>query len=309
MSLTVDLPIRAAVPLGHAWAQRVADDLGIRLLALKGPTLTAHRLRPDRTSGDVDVLVEPARFAEYIDALSQAGWQERPSTFASSRFTLYSRSLIHPSWPCDLDVHHSFPGFLADPSEVFDLLWERRTTTVVARQECAIPDRLGSLLILALHSLRGGTNQPRHRAELEHLVSTVRLTEEEREELGDLARRTRCAATLDEVLPRLGVTAGPSPDELASPELREWRERVAAGGYGTYFWFAALRKARARDRAVIAVRAVWPSDHDLLANHPDTPDTVPAKLWARARRYGRGVQTLPAAVRALRSGRGNRPSS
>lgn len=303
----MDLPIRAAVPLGHAWSQRVADDLGIRLLALKGPTLTAHRLRPDHTSGDVDVLVDPVRFDEYIDALNRAGWDERPATFASSRFTLHSRSLIHPSWPCDLDIHHSFPGFLADPSDVFDLLWRRRVSIRIARQECAIPDRLGSLLILALHSLRGGTNQPRHRAELEHLVTTVRLTGIERDELGDLARRTGCAATLDEVLPRLGVDAAAPTAELSSPELQEWRERIAAGGYGTYFWFAALRKARARERAVIAVRAIWPSDHDLLVTHPETPDTVPAKLWARAQRYGRGMQTLPAALRALRHGRGDRP--
>ena len=73
-----------------AWAQRLAEARGIRLLAIKGRVLGDDGLRPPRTSADVDILLDPARFDDFCDAAVAAGWEEFPSTFASTHFTLHS---------------------------------------------------------------------------------------------------------------------------------------------------------------------------------------------------------------------------
>lgn len=291
------------MPLGHAWAQRVADEIGVRILMIKGPVPALHGLRPRRVSGDVDVLVEPAGFDRFVSALEDAGWRERPATFASARFTLHSRSLIRDTWPCDIDVHSCFPGFLADPTVVFEALWARRVQVDLAHQSCDAPDRLGSALILALHCLRGGSTDRRYAAELDFLVDAFDLTSSEEHELAALASRTGCEQTLRTVLTRMGVApdalrtdAGSDRDRAAA--LQEWERRVVAGG-GAYYWLAAFRRAGARERVVIAARALWPSDRDLLLNHPEISDALAPKLGARVRRYGRGLKSVPAAVRAL----------
>jgi hypothetical protein len=301
---SVTLNLRDAVDLGHAWAAHVAEDLGIRVLLIKGPSLHAHGLRKHRVSRDVDVLVDPRRFEEYCAAIESAGWTERPETFVSARFTVHSRCFSHEGWPCDLDVHRWFPGFLAEPSAVFDALWDRREPLEFAHRACAVPDRIGDILILSLHSLRSSVADRRHRAELEHVIATTVLTEKERADAASLALATGCAATLEDVLPRLGVLVAPPHDELVSLELRAWRERVISGSSSAYLWMAELRRAPWHDRFTLVGRAIWPSTRDL---HLHTPDLVPAmlpRLRARLARYGRGLRSLPAAARALRLPRG-----
>lgn len=300
---TVTLGLRDAVELGHAWTARVAADVGIRVLLIKGPNLQAAGLRAPRVSGDVDVLVDPAGFDRYCAAIEAAGWIERPSTFVSDRFTLHSRSFTHDGWPCDLDVHRWFPGFLAAPAAVFDALWERRTRAGFAHVECDVPDRIGGILILALHSLRGTVGERRHRAELEYLIAATTLGDVERADAASLALATGCAATLEDVLPRLGIMVAAPASELASPQLRAWRERVASGGAGAYFWIAEFRRATWRDRATLIGKAIWPSARDMNVHTPGiAPSTLP-QLRARIARYGRGLRSLPAALRGLRAAR------
>lgn len=299
---SVVLRLDEAVELGHAWVQEAAAGRGIRVLFIKGPALHRHGLRDERVSADVDVLVEPARFAELCQAILAAGWTERPGMFISERTTLHSKTYLREGWPCDLDVHDFYPGFLADPADVFDALWERRVTLDFAHRACDAPDRIGALLILALHSLRGTTRQVRHADELEQLLR-ISLTDDERVDAAALALATGSAATLETVLPRLGVQVAPPPAELSSRELREWRERVASGAYGAYFWFLAFRRAPWPERPMIVWRAFWPTRRDLLVARPETVDTVGGRARARAGRLGRGIRSLPRALRAIVSPR------
>jgi hypothetical protein len=37
-------------------------------------------------------------------------------------------------------VHNRFPGFLTDPADVFEALWERRTTVPIAHRDIPCPD-------------------------------------------------------------------------------------------------------------------------------------------------------------------------
>lgn len=292
------LGLREAVELGHAWVQAIAADRGIRVLFLKGPALQQQGLRAGHVSSDVDVLVEPARFAELCAAVRDRGWIERPVIFFDRIRTLHSATLIRTGWPCDLDVHEFYPGFLADPVEVFEALWARREQRELAHRACDVPDRAGGVLILALHSLRGGTANPRHGAELAHLLS-VPLTAQERADVAALALATGSTATLSSVLPGLGVHVEPPASQLRSPELREWRRRVDSGSTGTYFWLAALRHARWRARPAILWHAAWPTRRDLLIARPATRDTVAGRLRSRFARATRGVRVLPAALSAL----------
>ena len=79
------LSLDEANDLLSAWAWTRGRERGIRLLLIKGRTLSNDGLRAARTSADVDALVEPARFEEYCQAITEAGWQEIPQTLAEER--------------------------------------------------------------------------------------------------------------------------------------------------------------------------------------------------------------------------------
>ena len=79
------------------------------------------------------MLIEPSGFDVFVAAIEHAGWRERASTLAGSVFTTHSRTFVHRDWPCDLDVHRFFPGFLAEPETVFDELWRRHEAIEVAQ--------------------------------------------------------------------------------------------------------------------------------------------------------------------------------
>lgn len=294
----VVLRIDEAVELGHAWVQALAEAHGIRTLIIKGPTLHRHGLREVRSSSDIDVLVEPARFADFCDALSATGWRPRPGNFVADRTSPHSETFVREGWPCDLDVHSFYPGFLADPTVAFDALWARRVRMEFAHRECDVPDRVSGILILALHSLRGTTTQTRHADELDQLLR-VSLSDQERSDAAALALATGSAATLEAVLPQLGVHAQPPEDELNSTGLREWRERVAAGSHGAYFWLLALRRSPLRERPLVVWRAFWPSAAELRVTHPEVDGSFRSSMRARGLRWKHGITSTPGAVRAV----------
>ncbi|MGH3331093.1 MAG: nucleotidyltransferase family protein, partial [Nocardioidaceae bacterium] len=130
-SLTLD----EAVPLLHGHVERLARDEGVRVLFIKGPVVAAQGLRVPRTYVDVDVLVDPAAMRPMRDALEQAGWRAPVADTTAHIVPQHSATYAHEVWPCTIDVHDRFPGFLADPQDVFEALWARRTTANVAGLE------------------------------------------------------------------------------------------------------------------------------------------------------------------------------
>lgn len=289
-----------AVDLAHAWVYAITSRHGIRALFIKGPSLHRQALREPRVSSDVDVLVESSRFGDLCDALRAAGWVERPGNFVGTRTARHSKTFVMDGWPCDLDVHGFFPGFLADADEVFETLWARRAHLSFAGRACPVADRTSGALILALHCLRGAPDQYRHAAELEQLRHAP-FTPAERYDLTLLARATKSDASLAEVLPRMGVGVDPGAvSNVDAATLRSWRARVDADARGPYIWVSALRRAGWRERPLIIWRAVWPSDRDLLLTRPEIPDQYWAKLRGRVARLGRGIRGLPKTARALR---------
>ena len=294
---SAQLRLEDAVAVGWPWVHRLAVSHGVRALLIKGVALERHGLRAPHVSNDIDVLIEPARFDVFVAAIEHAGWRERASTLAGSVFTTHSHTFVHRDWPCDLDVHRFFPGFLAEPETVFDELWRRHEAIEVAHQSCPVPDRASSILILALHSLRGISALPRHAAELSHLTTTTRLGDDEAVDLATLARATGSDETLRGVLHDLGVRLGPPTPP--SPELLEWRARVSSGGTAGYFWLTHLRRSRGRDRLRLIAHGIWPSRAELLLHRPEIADAALPRLRARVARWRRGLRTFPSAARAL----------
>ncbi|MBW9122391.1 nucleotidyltransferase family protein [Microbacterium trichothecenolyticum] len=295
---TVVLHLNEAAELAGAWVDALAQRLGIRAMLIKGPALQMHGLREPRVSSDVDVLVEPTRFDDLCAAIHAAGWVERPSTLMSKLITHHSRTFLRVGWPCDLDVHSYFPGFLSPSTEVFEKLWLHRCSIQLAHRDCHTLDKTASAVILALHSLRGSSAQSRHIDELERLLRTP-FNDSERRDLASLALATGCVATLDAVLPRMGVVVEPTAEELSHPDLRLWRERVSAGSHGAYLWMLALRRSTWSRRPALLWRAVWPTRRDIALWRPDLGRTVGGRAQARVVRWGMGIRTAPSGLRAL----------
>ncbi|NRG39816.1 nucleotidyltransferase family protein [Rathayibacter sp. VKM Ac-2835] len=295
---SLDLP--SAVLLLHGWLSWVAEEHSQRALFIKGPGLQFLGLRDGHVSSDVDVMVDPAAFESFCALLEANGWSQRRSTFAGARYTEHSRTLIHPRWPCDIDVHRFFPGFIAPGDVVFDELWRRRVTMPAAGRDCSIPDRAGSLLVLGLHALRSRSDNARHARELAYLLEHAALDAEQRADLAALARRTGAEHTLAEVLRALdAISATPAPpvaDPAEAAALMEWTRRVAAGASTGYMWTSIIRRQRGWRRIVTIRHAVWPQRADLLRMRPSTTDTAAGRTRVRLQRLLRGA---PAASRAV----------
>lgn len=293
------LAAEEAVELAHAWAHQLAQSVGARALFIKGPALHRLALRAQRSSLDIDVLTSPDDFARVCDALEAAGWRERDLTFLMTNAPNHSRSFIHPEWPCDIDVHSSYPGFLADPGEVFDLLWQRRTSMIFATVECPVPDRPSSALFLALHSLRSTASQGRNREELAQLAAAP-FTPEEQEQLSALAAQTGSTEPVRTVLATLGIRASAPSRPLNHEALHTWRlqAEVVDTASGTARWLQALRATPMARRPAVLRQAIWPSDHDLLLTRPGLADSPRARNAARRQRLLKGIAALPRVVQA-----------
>lgn len=291
------LPLQVAVPLATAVAVHVATSVGVRVLVIKGVSAEVHGLRQPRVSADVDVLVDPAGFGEVLGALSRAGWQPRPMYGVSAHLEPHSESLVHRQWPCDIDLHRRFPGFLASPQETFEALWEQRENVSVAGCEVAIPGREGAILVGALHAVRTVDGAERLRTEWDQIVHVIAgLSGKERDSLVALAHRTGASGPLASTFARAGIAI----DVPDSPELRAWNARRLAGPVFAGNLVAGLRGKSWRERAQLLRLALWPSADELRAVDPTLGDSRRAMVVVRARRWGRGLVQLPRAIAASR---------
>ncbi len=277
------LSLSEGVELAYAWVQAVADSLGIRVLFIKGLTLQKLGLRRPRVSSDADVLVEPARFDELCQALAAAGWRQRGAGTVWASIPHHSRTYLTDHWPCDLDVHSGFPGFLADPEVTFDALWESRIDLEFAGRRCAVPNRAGAAMVLALHAIRSRADDPRHALELAYLVD-VPWPAAERAEFRALAARTASTGPLREFFDTMGLGPLQNSTAIDPVRLREWRIRVTfqvTRGGAMYVRAIAIHAVPLHDRPRVLARLLWPSKADLEFKYPGLPDTVRARAAAR----------------------------
>jgi hypothetical protein len=282
--------------LGCAVVDRVARDLGVRVLAIKGPVAALHGLRPPRTSVDVDVLVEPARFGDVLARLQELGWRPPVRSVAPRVVALHSQGLRHVSWPCEIDLHDRFPGFLADPDDVFEALWAERVAMPVAGRTVAATGQFGSALVMVLHAQRG-LDVARHDAEVRGLVAALdaRLNDDGRRALRDLAEATGCRQTAVPLLEPLGIETPPvRPQEVDL--VSAWRLRTSMGSTRAVPWVNAFRRTPWWRWLPVLLRGLVSSEAELRRDWPQAPSGRRGLWLARWWRLRRGLPDLPQAV-------------
>lgn len=295
---SVALSTAEAVPLAHALTARIGRQNDIRVLSIKGPTLRTHDLRRRSVSADADVMVDPKHYERFCALLEAAGWIERAARQVPQVLPLHSRSFIHPWWPCDIDVHHYYPGFFGDRLVIFERLWRNRVEVPLANYPIWAPDRPSSAVISMLHAMRHPSSVS-HQQELDEVVTAVAatFTEQEREALAELVRLGRAQDVLRPALDRLHLPLANS--DLDARERRLWEyycQTVDDGATGG--WLLAVREASLLRKPGVFVAAVYPSAAELRKDLA----TKDLSMWGlakfRLRRLALGIRALPGALRA-----------
>ncbi|GAA4109658.1 hypothetical protein GCM10022215_04160 [Nocardioides fonticola] len=291
-----------AVELAHVLAFRLASDHGIRAMVIKGPVARHFGLRPaGDTSIDVDIWVDPQRYETYCDLLRSVGWTIGVLHRSASIMAIHSDAFVHPTWPCEIDVHHRFPGFLADPQLVFDTLWERVVEmTVAGDQSLAAPDRISSILIESLHLLRDGPGGQGRLAGLIERVAPL-LGERDKVDLAKLAHGVGAAESLEPVFDRLGVVAfvPPDPEPRHVESIADWRLRTTVGDALAVPAIAELSRTPLSRWPRMLWRTVWLTEAEIRERQPGAAPGAWGLFRARLRRLGYGTLALAPALRAV----------
>lgn len=295
-----------AVLLAHGLLARLAHEVGARVLFIKGPTAVAAGARPARGSSDVDLLVDPRLFAALCAAIDGLGWNRRfvesPLPHTADVAFEHSAHFIHEQWPCDLDVHFLFPGFLAEPTAVFDALWDARVETEIAGVLVPTPDLAGHALVVGLHALRD-PSKPVSQGDLAHLttVLTQSLDDAGRAHLLELSVATGSHDSARTMLEAAGLTG--LPPAIPSPELTAWQFRQEFGMVSGSLWMIELRRASWRERPRVVAKAIVPPRELLVSSHLAASATRRQLAILHTRRWLRGLRALPRALPALRRAR------
>lgn len=305
MPETAALRMSEAVPLAHALVARLAELEHVRILFVKGPTAVALGARPPRPSTDVDVLCEPAGMERLEAALERCGWRRRApkssiQSLKHAAMYLFDHSVhyIHDGWPCDLDVHFNFPGFLAPDDVVFEELWLRRATVEVANWPVPCADVLGQAAIVALHCLR----DPQFVLTASDLGfaarSLGRLGPRAAADFATLAAATGSAETLRPLLESLSSPARVSP--WSDPELlRRWQVRTLNAGAYTTSWLIELRHRPWREKPALIRRALFLPADELFSDHVGMARTRRNTAHLHFQRWARAVVYLPRGIQAV----------
>lgn len=292
--MTTTLLITEAVPLLAAWTDRFARAHGHRSLVIKGEVLEHQGLRGRHTSIDVDLLVDPATFDDFIADLDQSGWREKLRSTVPGADQRHAVTVYHAQWPITIDVHRYFPGFLTDPQVVFDNLWERRITATVAHVELTTLDPVGHAALAGLHYVRS----PRSGLAMKHIPDLVTriphaLGDHGLAELTALTETVGAAESLRPILDAVGapVPTTPSADIDA---LRRWELRQTAAPSTNWVMGIFARPFHQWPAAIW--HAIWLTDEEIDHIYRRTSES---RLVARARRLGKGLRNLPGALRSV----------
>ena len=188
-----------------ALAIRVAQKCGARCLVIKGPTLHVQGLRDRTHSGDVDLLVDPARVDEFVQAMTAWGWRLRPNPMRDTPLP-HSHTLVPQTWGCEIDAHFRIPGIAAQPQDAFESLWSQTVERTFAGVRGFTPNPAAHALIQALTLARpapGAKAQPLHEGAVEVLRrgatdATLRLAVELQAH-GALQKELRAVFTAEQV--------------------------------------------------------------------------------------------------------------
>lgn len=296
MDSTEALHQNEAVLLATALVDFVAASAGLHALFIKGPAATMMGLRENHVSADVDVLVRPEDLDRLVELLGGRGWIERPSGVSVVRRYSHSRTLYHPQWNCDIDVHDRFPGIEAQADSAFDALWRDRQYLVMAARSVPVPSVLAAVILQALHSLRA-MDDARHQREYSGLLQRVDAAL--LQDIVELSVELQATGALKPLLDDLGVKYLPGGEGTVS---EEWRHRTSAQGTGTAY-LVALIESPWRVKPLVIARTVFPSRRTLRHADLHLDDSVVGLVRAHTARWRRILVSFPAAIRKVRASR------
>ena len=296
MDAAEPLHLEEAVLLATSLVDYVAASAGLPVLFIKGPAATMMGLRENHVSADVDVLVRPEQQDRMVELLGARGWLERPSGVSVVREYLHSRTLYHPQWNCDIDVHNRFPGLEAPPGSAFDTLWRDRQYLVMAARSVPVPSVPAAVIFQALHSLRA-MQDPRHQRE--YLGLLQRVDAAVHQGIVDLSVELQASAALRPLLDDLGVKDLPCGEGTVS---EEWRYRTSVQGTGTAYLVELMDSPWLAKPRVLA-RAIFPSRQSLRHDDLYLDESVSGIIRTYVSRWGRGLASLPTAARRITASR------
>ena len=295
------LELPEAVALLHALTDRVARDHDIRLLVIKGPIATAQGVRPARISADLDVLVDPARVADFREGDGAAGLDEQGHLGERTRD---ARALGHVHPPVVAVRDRRAPPLSRVLRRPAGRLRGPLGTTYDApgragRRAVPGPDRPGRRRRAALPASpepRAQPDRPRPTSSgaLERLLDGA-----QRRELAELAAATGAADTLAPVLEPLGAPR-PGVGSTSPQALESWRVQTSMAGTHSVTWVSELARSPVRQWPRLLLRAVWLTEADIRVRQPGTGPGRRHLLLARCVRLGEGLRDLPRAVRIVR---------
>lgn len=224
--VSVPLPVR--LRFGHAAVQRLAEDIGVDLLHIKGAAVDPT-LRPGHYAGsDVDVLVRPAHVSALDLAMRRHGWRLY-STFEYGSPFGHAQTYVHDAWGF-IDLHRYFPGIRLEPGQAFEVLWSDRHEAQIAGVGCLVPDVTAQAVLLLLNAARS----PR---QARSDVSAVwhRATDEQREAIERLVGRLHAEVAF-------AAATGGLERHVDARDYRLWKI-ASEGGTRSEEWWARIRAA------------------------------------------------------------------
>ena len=276
------VPLSVRLRFGHAAVQRLAEEVGVDLLHIKGAAVDPS-LRPGGYAGsDVDVMVRPDHVAAFDAALREHGWRLY-TTFASGSPFGHAQTYLHDAWGY-IDIHRSFPGIRIPAAAAFDRLWRDREPAEIAGVGCPVPSVPAQALLLIL-------NAARSRAPMRHDLEVAWVT-------ADAERRAEIAALVDEFDAHLAFAAsvGGLDRFRGERDYLLWKV-VSSGGSRTEEWWARVLAAPTLGEAVRVVARAPLVNLDHLAarlgRRPTRLEVVAEFFGRPARAIGegwRGVQ-------------------
>lgn len=292
MGTSSELPPRVAVQLLTALVQAVADELETEVLFIKGVIAHAQELRDREYGSDVDVIVDPEKLGQFVDAFQARGWRARFTPEDRIRVVpSHAVSLVHSDWPCDLDLHYFFVGTFANPDESFRVLSAEAGSCVVAGQSVSVPSRDAHRLLLALNTVRDTGS---HSAEQDAARLGRYFIEhpESWEDVQLLAARTRSLSVLRVFASRAGLTL--PPHDLTETEIRqlEYIINFQSGGFGVFRYRMMDSNTTIREKARVLGYSLFKPSSVLALENPGFEGGMRATLMFNLNRWRKGLDQL-----------------
>lgn len=285
------MPRSVGIRFSHATLQVLAEDSGVDLLHVKGPSVDASLTGGERESIDADVLVRPGHVLRLITAMHAHGWTTMYRFEDGSAFE-HASTLVHAVL-APVDVHRSFPG-VDGGDAAFDRLWADRHLVDIAGVPCPVPSLVAQRLLLILHAARGGAL-----ASPDVRRSWDDASVDEREEVMALARDVGAEVALAAGTGRLGGFVDRPGHDL-------WRVLSSRETSRARILLARVRAAptrRAKVRTTIHLLVPNRRRMEKRLGRPPTAREVAAAYFSRSRAGMRELVTLLWAVARERRGR------